>query len=86
MGHHVCTAQGKPHMGWLSKLSSPFWTPSIIRHPICWVPKKGNHNFDNHPHVEHAFLKLRVLNPDSALVTSARTPALEIYLQGVSRE
>ena len=27
----------------------PFWVPIIVRHLIFRVPKKRDHNFDNHP-------------------------------------
>ena len=28
----------------------PFWIPIIIQHRIFRVPKKRDHNFDNHPY------------------------------------
>ena len=34
------------------KIMVPFWIPIIIRHLIFRVPKKIDHNFDNHPHVD----------------------------------
>ena len=32
------------------KIMVPFWIPSIIRHLVYRGPKKGDHNFDNHPY------------------------------------
>ena len=31
------------------KIMVPFWVPVIVRHLILRVPKKRDHNFDNHP-------------------------------------
>ena len=31
------------------KIMVPAWVPIIIRHLIFRVPKKRDHNFDNHP-------------------------------------
>ena len=32
------------------KIMVPFWVPIIIRHLIFRVPKKKDHNSDNHPY------------------------------------
>ena len=40
------------------KIMVPFWVPMILPHLIFRVPKKRDHNFDNHPYEHHELSRI----------------------------